>query len=297
MKKYIISFIFIVIVSLPCSVFAANVYFEAVNNDVSVGDIFIINVKIDSDNVDINSVDGDIAIESNKDNLVVKDFNLVNSVFSIWPEEPTLSKDGNNISFVGGTPGGFNKNKETLFNIIVEAKKEGNIILKLKNMTIFANNGKGTAVSSTLKGTEIKISPKKDEINNSVNEWDDVILRDKTSPENFVIEIGRDNSLFDGKRFAFFNAMDNQSGINYYEVSENGGPFFKNTNMYVLQNQDEKIKPVLSVIAYDKAGNKTISVYNKESRKNISIFSLIVILISIIITTIVFVFRKINKNK
>jgi hypothetical protein len=64
-----------------------------------------------------------------------------------------------------------------------------------------------------------------------------------------------------------------------------------------LQNQDEKIKPVLSVIAYDKAGNKTISVYNKESRKNISIFSLIVILISIIITTIVFVFRKINKNK
>lgn len=298
MKKQFIHllFIFILVIFTPCISQAANIYFETTKENIRVGDTFIINVKIDSDKININSVDGKLIFEPNDNNIVVKDFNLANSIFKIWLQKPVLMEDNKTISFIGGIPGGFIQDNVGLFNIIVEAKKEGTIVIKPKNMTIFANDGKGTIVPSTFKDINVKVSPK-DETKNSLNEWNDVVSTDKTSPENFVIEIGRDNSIFEGKRFAFFNAIDNQSGISYYEISENGGPFAKTPNMYVLQNQDEKISPVLSVIAYDKAGNKTTSVYNKEIDKNVFSFSLIIILILIIITTIVLVFKKIHKNK
>ena len=61
---------------------------------------------------------GDIVLENNNQSLVVNDFSLAKSVFSLWPRTPSLSKDGNTISFAGGVPGGFSLDKAILFNII-----------------------------------------------------------------------------------------------------------------------------------------------------------------------------------
>lgn len=297
MKKNILKFMFafLVVGLIPSFALAANIYFETARSNVSVGDIFIVSAKIDSGKTNINSVEGDVVLESNDGNLVVNDFSLAKSIFSLWPRTPSLSEDGNIISFVGGVPGGFNLDKAILFNIILQADKEGTIKISPRDIAVFANDGNGTRVPVTIGSLDIKISPKNEAVASS-NEWSSLVTSDKTNPDDFDIVIGKDNSLFDGRRFAFFTAVDNQSGISYYEVSENDNLPIRSGSMYVLQNQDENVAPKLTVTAYDKAGNKTTSVYKSPST-TIFGFSLNFILILIAIIIIWFVFRKIKRSK
>lgn len=296
MKKYILKYIvlFLIIGFVPSITNAASIYFETTKNTVSVGDIFIVSAKIDSKEASINSVEGDFVLDINDNNVVVNDFSLAKSIFSLWPRTPSLSEDGNIISFVGGVPGGFNLDKAILFNIILEANKEGDIKISPKNIAIFANDGKGTRVPVEVKSLDIKVLPKNDALA-SINEWATLVSSDKTNPEDFDIVVGKDSTLFEGKRFAFFTAVDNQSGISYYEVSENDKPAIRSGSMYVLENQGgEDIN--LKVTAYDKAGNKTDSVY-KNPGFRIFGFSLSFILIVIFIIIIWFISMKIKRNK
>jgi hypothetical protein len=297
MKKYILGkylVLLFIIGFVPGIASAANVYLETSRDTVSVGDTFIISAKVDAEETSINSVEGDIMLGTNN-NLTVNDFSLAKSIFSLWPRTPSLSSDGNTISFTGGVPGGFKLDKAILFNIVVEANKEGTITISPKNIVVFANDGAATKVSTDVSSLTINILPKNEAIS-PTNEWISLVTADKQNPEQFSIAIGEDASLFEGKRFAFFTAVDNQSGISYYEVSENGGPAVRSGSMYVLQNQDENVTPVLEVTAYDKAGNKTTSVY-KESGITIFGFSLKFILTLIAIVIAFVLFKKVRKIK
>jgi len=297
MKKNILKFLvlFFIVNFVPSLASAASIYFETARNTVSVGDIFIVSAKIDTNKTNINSVEGDIVLESNNNTVVVNDFSLAKSIFSLWPRTPSLSEDGNTISFVGGVPGGFDLDKAILFNIVLQADREGSLKISPRDIAVFANDGSGTRVPVTIGSLDIKISPKNEGVASS-NEWTSLVTSDKTNPEDFDIVIGKDNSLFDGKRFAFFTAVDNQSGISYYEVSENGSTAVRSGSMYVLQNQDDKVSPKLTVTAYDKAGNKTVSIY-KNPGVTIFGFSLnfIIILVGVIVAW--FLFKKIKRNK
>jgi len=295
MNKFILKFAVLSLVMgfVPSVASAANIYFETTKSSVSVGDTFIVSAKIDSDKANINSVEGDINLESNDNNVVVNDFSLAKSVFSLWPRTPSLSKDGNTISFVGGVPGGFNLNKTILFNIIIEATKEGTIKISPKNMAVYANDGKGTRVPITLSNLTLNILPKNEGIA-PTNEWMNLVSSDKTNPEKFTIVVGKESSLFGGKRFAFFTAVDNQSGISYYEVSEDGNPAIRSGSMYVLGNQDDNVTPNLKVTAYDKAGNKTVSVYKKPGY-TIFGFSLNFFITIIIIIIVWFIIKRVKK--
>jgi uncharacterized protein YxeA len=299
MKKYILKFIvlFLVIGFVPSFASAANIYFETSRKTVSVGDIFIVSAKIDSQKTNINSVEGDIVLDGNNDSVVVNDFSLAKSVFSLWPRTPSLSGDGNTISFVGGVPGGFNFDKAILFNIVLQADKAGDIKISPKNLAVFANDGKGTRVPVTVGNLDIKVVPKNEAVASN-NEWASLVSSDKTNPEKFDIIIGSDATMFEGRKFAFFNAVDNQSGISYYEVSEDNNPIVRSGSTYVLQNQNsDNIN--LKVTAYDKAGNKTVSVYKKPVT-TIFGFSLNFIMIIIAIIIAWFLFKKVKrilKNK
>jgi hypothetical protein len=296
MKKYILRYmvLFLIISFVPGIASAANVYLETTKNTVSVGDIFIVSAKIDSKGTNINSMEGDFVLDLNSNNLVVNDFSLAKSIFSLWPRTPSLSKDGNTISFVGGVPGGFELDKAILFNIILQADKEGDIKISPKNIAIFANDGKGTRVPVEVSSLDIKVSPKNDSVA-PFNEWSTLVTGDKTNPEDFDIVVGKDPTLFEGRRFAFFTAVDNQSGISYYEVSENDKPAIRSGSMYVLENQGED-DINLKVTAYDKAGNKTDVTY-KNPGVMIFGFSLNFIIIVLAIIIVWFLFMKIKRNK
>ena len=298
MKKYILAkclMLSLVIGFIPSIAGAANVYLETSRNTVSAGDTFIIRVKIDALNKDINSVEGDIVLQAQNNNFVVKDFSLAQSLFSLWPQTPSLSQDGNTISFVGGVPGGFNSNKVTLFNIIVKTSEEGDIEVSPKNIIVFANDGQGTKLPVTASGLTIKVE-ESDTGSAERDEWADLVNQDKENPSFLLITLGREPSMFEGKRFAFFTAIDGQSGISYYEVSEDGNPAVRSGSMYVLSNQDDSIIPNLVVTVYDKAGNKTTAIYKTPGSAILGI-PLYFFIVFAVIFIIWVLFRIIKRNK
>ncbi len=284
-----------VFLSIPLSSNAATVYLDSSKNTVSVGDTVIVNVKINAEGVTANTVDGNIVVKSGVGNMEVKEFSLANSAFGLWPRTPSLSKDGKNISFVGGVPGGFNIEGATLFKIIFQAKKAGSVTLIPENTIVYANDGKGTKLPVNVKSLTLNVvASKTGSITN--DEWGAVVSKDTNPPEDFIIVLGQDQSMFEGKKFAYFSAVDNQTGIAYYEVSENGGAPVRSGSTYLIQNQEKDTK--LIVTAVDRAGNKKISAYPTPQAKDIiNWFPVLVsVLLLLILESLFGIFKRNKKN-
>jgi hypothetical protein len=279
---------------VPSIVSAAVVYVEPSRADISVGDTVILNVKINAEGTTINTVDGDIATVSGGDGVEVKEFSLANSAFGLWPRTPSLSADGKIVTFVGGVPGGFNIEGATMFKIIYEAKAAGEVTISPVNISVYANDGSGTKLPVQLRNTVINVKDKNPS-EPVVDEWKSLIAQDVIPPQDFIIVPGQDASLFEGKTFVFFSAVDNETGVSYYEVSENGAPAVRSGSTYVLQNQTGPV--VLTVTAYDKAGNKKQATYNSEDVKTGISWDIVGLVVALVILLVlVLVYRKMRRN-
>ena len=291
--KNILAIAVLIIGFAPIHAFAATVYMESSRNTISVGDTAIVSVKVNAEGAVLNSIEGDIVLKSTAGNLAIKEFSLASSSFGLWPRTPSLSADGRTVSFVGGVPGGFSIEGATVFKIIVQATKVGNVSINPQNLSIYLNDGKGTKAPVQIRGINIQIDPKKaGSVEN--NDWSSIVSKDNIPPSPFIVVAGQDNSLFSGKKFVFFSAVDNQTGIDHYDVSENGGPVVRSGSTYVLQDQSGNA--TLNVVAYDKAGNKTIAAYSPKS-SNGSVNWMSVFIIVIVLIIIYFIYTKISRRK
>ncbi len=297
----------VAVVAIPAYASAATVYVQASRTTLSVGDTAIVSVKIDADGGVLNAVSGTIGLKSSsatKPVLAVQQFSLGGSAFGLWPRTPSLSTDGSLITFVGGVPGGFSIEGATMFNIVVTATSTGTVTITPENMSVYANDGKGTLVPTQIKGLTIEVVPAKAG-SVPVNDWTTLLASDKTAPQPFIIVLGQDPSIFNGAKFAYFSAVDNVSGIDHYEVSENGGAYVRSGSTYVLQDQTTPV--TLSVVAYNKAGLSTAATYGISSStstfasaptavKLIAIV-IVIVLIAIVLAILWFIFRKISKRR
>ncbi len=289
--KYTLLVALFVLGVAPFSASAATVYLESGKDTISVGDTAVVTVKINAEGKILNTVEGNVVLRPTSGNVAVDEFSLGSSSFGLWPRTPSLSKDGRTISFVGGVPGGFSIEGATLFKIIVKATREGIVAIAPENISVYASDGKGTKVPVTLKPLTLHVSAKS-AVAPANNEWQNIVSNDVTPPENFIIVLGQDPTLFDGKKFAFFSAVDNQSGVDHYDVSEDGAPSVRSGSTYVLNDQSGKAK--LNVIAYDKAGNKRTATFTEGSRP---ISWGYVILIVLVVVAGWFGFKKWKKSK
>lgn len=276
---------------VPSSASAATAYVETSRESISVGDTAIVTVKVNTEGATPNTVEGEVSIKSSSDNLVVQEFSLANSAFGLWPRTPSLSKDGHTVSFVGGVPGGFSIEGATLFKIIVEARKEGTVTIAPQNFSVFANDGSGTKIAVKMKGVTLRVTSKEAGVP-ATNEWLAVVSGDVIPPTDFIVVPGQDASLFEGKKFVFFSAVDNESGISHYDVSEDGAPAVRSGSTYVLRDQTGS--PSLKVVAYDKAGNKKASSYSDTAPEGVSWLVVVTSVVGILVAVSAarFVLRK-----
>jgi len=246
---------------VPQSVYAAKIYLEAEHTAFFVSDTVLVDVKVDTEGKEINAIDGRILLDQIPAVATVRDLSVAGSVFSLWPEKPTLSEDLKMVSFAGGVPSGFNEPGATLFKIAFDLKTAGNVTLTPTDISAYLNDGKGTKdVASVQKLTIAVATPKTGYT--SVNDLDRLVAGDTTLPEPFDIIAGQDSSVFEGKKFLSFGTTDSQSGVKYYEVTEGALSPVRREGTYVLQ--DQVTGNTVTVAAYVAAGNRREAVYTPE---------------------------------
>ena len=129
---------------LPYSVFAANVYIDTSHPDFFVGDTILFSVRVDSENKNINAVEGEVLLDYPMDSASLIDINTAGSKFSLWPGKPLPSESNTSISFVGGSPGGLISKDAVVFNVVLKLKETGQIALSPDIIGVYLNDCKGT---------------------------------------------------------------------------------------------------------------------------------------------------------
>ena len=281
MQKIIQLNLALLLVFVSVQTHAMSLYFEKPESEIRVGDTVILHAYLDTGNVEINGIEGTVKVNGP---VSVQNLSVAGSVFSLWPNKPSLS--GEEISFVGGSPSGVFGKKNKAFSIIFRATEIGKINFSVKIADVFLNDGKGTRLAVVGANETVEVLAAGKEVK---NELSDLIVNDKTLPNPFKIELGQDANIAAGKYFISFYATDDASGINRYEVRENNLPAVRSGNTYVLE--DQSLKGVVEVKAIDNAGNFRIETIELKEKKS-NLILLIGALILIILAALYFKFKK-----
>lgn len=260
---------------LPQFVEAATIT-TSVSNEIHAQDIFIIDVSLDTEGQKLNTIEGDIVLNDSTKNFEIRDVSVAGSGFTLWPRKPSVSIDGKTISFIGGIPGGV-VGKTSLFKIIVFAKNSSELRISPKNIVGYVDDGKGTPVTVNSKDVVAHVQTP---ASVPTDEWKQVISTDNVAPEIFDITLYQDPSLYEGKKFLSFQTIDNQSGIAYYEVSEDGALPIRSGDQYVLV--DQKGAETITVTGYDMAGNARAGAFTVDNGINwlaVSLWTLVLLVV------------------
>jgi hypothetical protein len=293
-KFLVIVFLFFSLFILELnSVSAATTYLIPEFKSVAVGDTVIVDVKMDADGKNPNVVEGNILIAVGAEKIEISRLSLAGSVLNYWTQNPSFDQKSS-ISFVGGAPGGFNQQSGLLFKIVFLAKKEGQVILSPADIKAYDNDGKATPIAVSSNSLNIEIGPKTDV--QPKNQWIDVIAGDKMPPEHLIATFGRDDSIFEGKKFFTISAVDDQSGIDYFEVKEGNQPTVRSGETYVLLDQNES-SPI-AITAYDKAGNHSQVLLKPVKRQiNYTVLIIATLIVLLILCGIGFALIKLAKKR
>ena len=131
---------------LPLIVEGATLYLTPQSQTVYQGDSFIVEVRINTEDEEINAVE--VGLTFPGDLLEVVDFSKGNSILQLFATEPKIQNG--EISFLGGVPGGFN-GEGLLAKISFLGKEIRKSKISFKETSqVLLNDGKGTPAELTL---------------------------------------------------------------------------------------------------------------------------------------------------
>lgn len=263
---------------------AAVLYLESSETEYQKDDVFILEVKMDTENERINAVR--IELNFPKEKLEAINTSKGNSILTFWPEDPVFSNESGTVSFIGGVSLGFRGDEKLLsvpFRVI--SGDDGSINLAeitfSENSVALLNDGLGTEALLELKGKVLTLLPEVAEF--PKDEWEEKLEKDDIPPEPFEIMLMRDPLIFGGKYFIAFFATDIGTGIDYCEVKEGDRDWEKTISPYLLK--DQALKSVIKVKAVDKKGNERTEelippFFPEPFHKNILFLGIIILIIT-----------------
>jgi len=236
-------------------VIAAELFFEARNQEFTQGEEFLVNVFLNTEGESINAVEGKIVFP---DIVELKEIRDGNSIINFWIERPKVEQAGI-IGFSGIIPGGYQETKGFVFSVVFRAKASGSGTIEIREAKVLLNDGKGTPANLSISNFQFSISKEVLTTQPPVPE-----IKDLEPPENFKPEIASDPTIFEGKWFLVFATQDKGSGIDHYEISETKRKTIRETDAkwtevespYLLK--DQKLRSYIYVKAIDKAGNERV---------------------------------------
>lgn len=260
--------------SLASQAHAGRIYFTVSNSSVAVGDNVTVTVHLDTQGQEINAVDLGILFPPF---FEAKSISKSGSFLQLWVEEPSYGVG--TAKFIGGTPGGIKTAGGIIGRVTLRARAVGDGSIALApGASVLVNDGEGTQVSLQSGSVPISVvakkageekTPEKTPAKEEIEEKEDitpkkekvetVTTKDKTKPARFNIGIGEDARVFNGQYFISFFTTDKQSGVDHYEVKEGKSAFTRARSPFLLD--DQSMRSVIRVRAYDSAGNYRETVY------------------------------------
>jgi hypothetical protein len=252
-------FLFLGLLAIPQTASAARVFFEPEAISIRVGDQAIVDVYVDTQGESINAADLQIAYPPLTE---IRSVSRAGSVFSIWIQEPAFSR--NSITIRGGVPSGISTSHGRIARFVLQGNAIGTGALNLAAPSvILRNDGEGTP--AVLTSGQVAVSVGAYPKGQSSTASPAPAVADSRRPAPFSVAVGSDPDVFGGKRFASFYTTDADSGIDHYEISENGGLFRIAQSPFLIASQGSRT--VVRVRAYDAAGNWRESVWPGALRR------------------------------
>jgi hypothetical protein len=179
---------------------------------------FYVDVAIDPQGNNFNGVEGSITFSSNTLQFVRAETG--SSIISTFIDTPTLVSAGT-VRFSGIIIGGFDglinpfdqshKLPGQIVRLVFVGKKPGNVTIASSNVSIAANDGKGTIENLSDTSAASTVS---DQVAPSVYNLADTIAPTLTA------SVVSNKNLYNGQYTVIFTATDKQSGIDHVELKE-----------------------------------------------------------------------------
>ena len=248
----------LVFIAIP--VFAAEISFDAKTREIPVGQQFQVDVLLNTENEEINAVEGEITFGS--DALELKEIRDGNSFINFWIERPR-AEAGEKIVFSGITPGGYKSDKGFIFSIIFLAKTSGGGTINFESLRVLKNDGQGTPAQVRISPYQFVIHLQNRQVSEKSKQSPIAVTKDTEPPEYFMPQIASNPTLFEGKQVLVFVTQDKKSGIDHYEIEETRQRFFTFVSKWISAEsphvlEDQELRSYVYVKAIDKAGNARV---------------------------------------
>ena len=157
MKFKILTISSILAVSLfSAKAFAATVSFTADKQSVNVGDTISVVFTTNTQAASINAAQGIVHFSPSVLQLVSTD--RINSVFSLWVEDPNISNTVGTMSFTGGTTSGISGSALNILSMTFKASGVGTSSITFTDGAVTANDGLGTNLLTSVNRAVITVS-------------------------------------------------------------------------------------------------------------------------------------------
>lgn len=252
----------LLLLTLPVTASAASLYLEPDTGTYGPGDTFVTNIRMNPDGECVNAAEVTLAYPTQSMRAV--DFGKGSSIFSLWVQEPKIDTKAGTITFSGGLPGGYcgriqgdpsltNIIGKAVFTVIDAGARRADI--RFIDSAVYLNDGRGTKVVPEYGDASIQLVS---EATQSGNPWLAEVGADVTPPDLFDVQVESTRNIFNGKYYIVFSTVDKQSGLDHFEVVENGS-WVRAKSPHLLA--DQSLKSGVEVRAIDKAGNIRLGNY------------------------------------
>jgi hypothetical protein len=267
MRRTVLASIATLVFSVPLFSQAAIISVDPPKGTYGPGDTFIAAIRIDTEGTCINAAHVELSYPVGIVRVV--DISRGDSIFSLWPDEPKNDADKGVITFSGGIPGGYcgkisgdpgesNVLAKIVFTFLKADPTSANIAL-LPASLVYLNDGLATKAQLSLAGATYALGK---QATLPSNDWLGILQSDTIPPEPFTVQVESTKGVFGGSYFAVFSTVDKQSGIDHYEIQENG-IWKRISNPYKLT--DQSLKNGVLLKAVDKAGNERVGEFNPSA--------------------------------
>ena len=142
-SQVVIAIAGLIIFVIPQNIFAAELTFRIVPNNIPDDNATLVEVRIDPQSKGLNVVEGTISFQGTILNELSVQVENGQSVLPLWPVPPLYLPSEKVVRFTGGVPNGFDK-EGLLFRLRLSSPVSGNLVISYIDGSAYLNDGDGT---------------------------------------------------------------------------------------------------------------------------------------------------------